>query len=138
MDGEPTAPRQVAAAIVWRDGRVLVTRRGPGEHLQGRWEFPGGKLEHGESPQACIVRELAEELGVDVTAGAVVAESLFEYPGGAINLIAVRTEMAPQPIRLTVHDAFEWVTPRELLEIDLAPADIPIARDLARLGPGSG
>ena len=129
-------PREVAAAIVRRDGRVLVTRRAPGQDLAGLWEFPGGKLEDDESPQACIVRELAEELGVAVTAGAVLAESLFEYPGGAIRLIAVDTRMDPQQIRLSVHDAYDWLAPDELLALELAPADVPIARELARRGAG--
>jgi len=127
------APRQVAAAIIWQDGRVLVARRGPGQRWEGHWEFPGGKLEDCESPQACIVRELAEELCVEVTATEVIVESLFDGPGGAINLIAVRAHMDPQPIRLTVHDAFDWLTPAELLDIGLAPADIPIAEELVRL-----
>jgi 8-oxo-dGTP diphosphatase len=82
------ALKHVAAAIVIKEGKVLVTRRGPGETLEGHWEFPGGKLECDERPQDCIVRELAEELGVSSIAGDVYAQSIYEYPGGAILLIS--------------------------------------------------
>lgn len=56
--------KKVAAAIVHLDGKILITRRAPGEKLAGMWEFPGGKIEHEETPQECIIRELREELGV--------------------------------------------------------------------------
>jgi len=128
------AVKQVAAAIARQGDRVLVTRRGPGEHLAGFWEFPGGKLEDGETPQSCIVRELEEELGVQSVAHNVVTESIHEYAGGAINLIAVAVELADTTFNLTVHDEAMFVTPNELLTMQLAPADIPIARELVRLG----
>jgi 8-oxo-dGTP diphosphatase len=132
MDAQPVIVKQVAAAIIERDGRVLVTRRGPGQHLAGSWEFPGGKLELGETPQACIIRELAEELCVTVTAGEIITESLYEYPGGAINLIAVETHLESQALCLTVHDASKWLELSQLLNIALAPADVPIAQELIR------
>lgn len=72
-----------------------MTRRAPGEKLEGYWEFPGGKLEPGEDPQACIVRELIEELGVESAAGEVITEAAYEYPGGVINLIAVQVTATP-------------------------------------------
>lgn len=126
------APKAVAAAIIMDRGRLLVARRGPGQHLADLWEFPGGKLEGDETPQACIVRELREELCVTVTTTDIITESLYKYPGGAINLIAVQTHLENGPICLTVHDAYEWVDPAELLNIDLAPADVPIAREVIR------
>jgi len=76
---------QVAAAVVHRDGNILITCRAPGEKLAGMWEFPGGKLEPGETPQSCIVRELREELGVESDAGDILTTSVFTYPGGTIN-----------------------------------------------------
>lgn len=110
----------------------MIARRAPGQNLAGYWEFPGGKLEDGESPQHCIVRELAEELGVRVAGGSIIIESRFEYPGGAINLIAVETELLGGEITLTVHDQLEWLPPQHLLELALAPADIPIVEELIR------
>ena len=78
------------------------------------------------------MRELAEELNLSVLAGDVIAESVFRYPGGAINLIAVETQIVDGSISLTVHDAFDWLTPTALLAIGLAPADIPIAHEIIR------
>jgi 8-oxo-dGTP diphosphatase len=72
--------KKVAAAIILRSGRVLVTRRGPTENLAGCWEFPGGKLESDETPQECIIRELQEELGLSAIAKEIIAESVYTYP----------------------------------------------------------
>lgn len=124
--------KQVAAAIAIKDGCVLVTRRGPGEKLEGCWEFPGGKLECDERIEDCIVRELAEELGVRSVAGEVIAQSLYEYPGGAINLIGIMVELLDEDFRLSVHDAYEWVKPEALLTLNLAPADVDIAQEIVR------
>ncbi len=138
MDKEqPRAAIQVAAAIIERDGRVLVARRAPGRHMAGHWEFPGGKLEPGETPQACIVRELAEELGVAVVAGEVIMESRHAYPGGEIELIAVAVRLEGGELRLTDHDALDWLEPHALTGIALAPADVPIAEALARRAAGA-
>ena len=73
--------KQVAAAIIFNKGKILVTRRAPGENLAGYWEFPGGKLEGSETPQECILRELREELGLHATAGDVLASSVYAYTG---------------------------------------------------------
>ena len=118
---------EVVAGVI-RDarGRVLLTRRTEGRDLAGLWEFPGGKLEVGETVQACIVRELAEELGVVCEAGEVLATNLHTYPGVAIELVAVRVHMAGDAMHLSVHDEARWVGAKELLSLDLAPADIPI------------
>lgn len=124
--------KRVAAAVVYRDGNILITRRAPGEKLAGMWEFPGGKLESGESPQSCIVRELREELGVDSDAGEILTTSVFTYPGGTIELIAVTVSLRSAVLTLHVHDRAEWVTPLDLMSYELAPADIPIAEEIIR------
>jgi 8-oxo-dGTP diphosphatase len=123
---------QVAAAVVYRDGNILITRRAPGEKLAGMWEFPGGKLEPGETPQNCIVRELREELGVKADAGEILTTSVFAYSGGAIELIAVTVSLRSAVLTLNVHDRAEWVAPADLLGYELAPADIPIAEEIIR------
>lgn len=125
--------KQVAAAIAIQDKRVLVARRSRGQKLEGFWEFPGGKLEPGESVQGCIVRELMEELGVPAEALNVFAESQYDYPGGSINLIAVEVILQSNDFSLSVHDATWWIPISELTSIDLAPADIPIANEIVRL-----
>ena len=128
-------PVPVAAAIIVENGRVLVTRRGPDRSMAGFWEFPGGKLEAGETPQACIVRELAEELAIEGEAGDVLAESVHAFPGGAIRLIAVAVRRLSDRLTLCEHDAFRWATVEELHALPLAPADIPIVEAIgARIG----
>ncbi|GGB22366.1 NUDIX hydrolase [Sphingomonas metalli] len=123
--------KQVAAAILERDGTVLVARRAEGQAMAGAWEFPGGKLEPGETPADCMVRELREELGIAVAAGEELTRVVHRYPGGAIELIAIRATWLSGEIGLTVHDAVRWVAPADLAALDLLPADVPVARRLA-------
>jgi 8-oxo-dGTP diphosphatase len=125
--------KQVAAAVIHRDGKFLITRRAPDEKLAGMWEFPGGKLESGETPQTCIMRELFEELGVESDAGEILTTSVFTYPGGTIELIAIMVSLRTTMLELRVHDLAEWVPPHELLGYELAPADIPIAEEIIRI-----
>jgi 8-oxo-dGTP diphosphatase len=124
--------KPVAAAVVHLDGKILITRRAPGQNLEGLWEFPGGKLEREESAQECITRELREELGVESVAGEILTTTTYAYPGGEIELIAISVELQSTQFTLQVHDRFEWVRPQELLRYNLAPADIPIAQEIIR------
>jgi mutator protein MutT len=73
---------RVAAAVVWRDGRLLLTQRPPGGPLGEQWEFPGGKIEDGETPEQALVREIREELHVGARAGEVIAVDVHRYPHG--------------------------------------------------------
>ncbi|CRM12912.1 (deoxy)nucleoside triphosphate pyrophosphohydrolase [Pseudomonas sp. 58 R 12] len=124
--------KPVAAAVVHLNGEILITRRAPGQSLAGLWEFPGGKLEHEESPHECIIRELREELGVESVAGEILTTTTYAYPGGEIELIAISVELQSTQFTLQVHDRFEWVRPQELVRYNLAPADIPIAQEIIR------
>lgn len=125
--------KTVTAAVIVRDGLVMITRRAEGEKLAGLWEFPGGKQEPGETLQACLARELKEELGLDTKIGSVLAETEYHYDHGSILLVAMKTEVLGGELRLTVHDRLEWVRPNELQGFQLAPADVPIAKRLAQL-----
>jgi 8-oxo-dGTP diphosphatase len=126
------APVRVTAALIVDDaGRVLVARRAAGRHLAGYWEFPGGKLEPGESPEACLARERREELGIECEVGALRATSVHAYDRGTIELLAYDARWVSGELVLHDHDAIEWVAPEGLFTIELAPADIPIARVLA-------
>ncbi|MGV1098928.1 MFS transporter [Thiovibrio sp. JS02] len=122
--------KTVTAAIIVKNDRVLLTRRKEGEKLSGYWEFPGGKVEDGETLQECLERELQEELGVAARAGDVFAESVYHYAHGKIKLIGLETELLDHEFHLRVHDRAEWVPARNLLEFQLAPADIPLARKI--------
>lgn len=107
---------------------MLLARRKPGGHLGGTWEFPGGKIEPGESPEVCLARELREELGIEVWVGTHVATHTHQYDHAVIELLAYEVEYQGGEFRPVDHDALEWVRPERLLDRDLAPADIPIAR----------
>ncbi|AOY57313.1 hydrolase, NUDIX family [Desulfococcus multivorans] len=120
----------VTAAIIENNGKVLLTRRSRGQALGGRWEFPGGKLEEGESLQQCLEREIQEELSVKIKAGDIFDESVFHYEKGTIRLVAIHAELLQEDIQLSVHDKFDWVEKKLLGTYDFAPADIPIAKKL--------
>ena len=109
---------------------MLLTRRAEGQNLAGLWEFPGGKVHEGESPKVCLARELEEELSLRCSIGAKVAESEYRYHHGAFTILAYEAEIESGELQLTVHDQAEWVELALLLEHDLAPADIPIAKAL--------
>ncbi len=119
----------VAGLIIDRDS-ILIARRKQGKSHGGQWEFPGGKLENGESPQEGLSREIHEELGVDAEVGEVFAEAVYDYPAGSINLIAVFAKIHGTEFTLIDHDQVTFVPIATLLDYDLAPADIPIAKKL--------
>lgn len=113
----------VVAAVVVRDGRVLLTRRLEGQHLAGLWEFPGGKLEGGESPEEALVRECREECGIEVEVGEIVDVTYHRYPEKDVLLLFYRCELRAGEVRhLQVAD-HAWVAPSELDEYPLPPAD---------------
>jgi 8-oxo-dGTP diphosphatase len=120
----------VSAAVVERDSRFLVTRRLRGTHLEGFWEFPGGKCEPDESPAACLVREIREELGC----GAIVGERLLtvshDYGDRTIELHFFRCALSadPQPL---LGQEMQWVAQRELGNLPFPPADDELIRMLS-------
>ena len=126
----------VTAAIIQDQGRFFVARRGPGEKLAGLWEFPGGKVEPNETLQDCLKREIKEELGVVAIVGKVVTESHYKYEHGEILLVALQTEITNKNFKLSAHDQGGWLFPEQILALDLAPADIPIAKFLMESNNG--
>ena len=122
----------VTAGTIHSDsGEILILRRGPQESLSGFWEFAGGKVENGESEQACLKRELKEELGIEVSVGEFIEESHYIYEHGEFILRAYEAIITGGKIELSVHDDSAWVDPEKLQDYKLAPADIPIAKKLA-------
>jgi 8-oxo-dGTP diphosphatase len=116
-------PVIVAAAVIIRDGRVLLTRRGEGQHLAGMWEFPGGKLEAGESPEEALVRECQEECGIEVEVTEILEVTHHRYPEKEVLLLFYRCELRTGEVRhLQVAD-HAWVAPRDLDDYPLPPAD---------------
>lgn len=125
------AMQVVTAAIIIRNGSVLLARRGPGDPLAGKWEFPGGKLEDGETPEACLARELDEELSVRASIGELFAESAFHHGSRQLRLLAFHATITAGTPTPSVHSELAWVDPRGLPLFDLLPADVPIAQKLA-------
>jgi 8-oxo-dGTP diphosphatase len=127
---------QVVAAVV-RDGdRILVTRRLPGGPLGGLWEFPGGKVEAGESEPAALAREIREELGCEIDVGALLFRHAHDYPHVHVDLAFYACALAPgaEPRCLGVA-ALEWASPGALPEYAFCPADVPVLARLASPDP---
>lgn len=118
----------VAAALVDADGRVLLQQRAPGRHMEGLWEFPGGKVEPGETPEAALIRELAEELGIE-SDEACIAPATFasaDLSGRHLLLLLYvcrKWRGQPQPLDAT---ALKWVRPNQMFALEMPPADKPL------------
>ena len=112
----------VVAGVVKRDGRLLLCQRPEGKRLGLLWEFPGGKLEPGETGEQALARECREELGAEVRVGPRVDELVFDYPDLSVHLTLYQAEPLTEP-RALEHSALEWAAPSELAQYDLCPAD---------------
>ncbi|MGV3768855.1 MAG: (deoxy)nucleoside triphosphate pyrophosphohydrolase [Sphingobium phenoxybenzoativorans] len=118
----------VAAALVDADGRVLLQQRPEGKPMAGLWEFPGGKIEHGETPEAALIRELNEELGI-VTQGSCLAPAAFasEALGERHLLLLLYVCRKWTGIAEARHaTALKWVKPAQMYALDMPPADLPL------------
>lgn len=122
--------KEVTAAIIIKDGKILIAQRGKNEKLAGKWELPGGKIEKGETPQECLKREIIEELNIEIEVGDFFGESIYKYSNGEIRLLTYFARILKGKIELSVHDQVKWVTTRELDEFDFSPADIPLIERL--------
>lgn len=126
---------EVAAAIIENaQGRILIARRGPGKSQAGLWEFPGGKLEAGETAAECLRRELAEEMDIEIEPTSWFGVNEHDYGTIRIRLTAYRAAYVGGEIRLSDHDEYRWVGKSELDEYAWAPADIPFVRELTAEG----
>lgn len=125
QDGvNPKRQIQVVGAVIVDAGRVLCTQRGSGS-LEGLWEFPGGKLEQGESPEEALAREVGEELGCLIKVGARVAVTEHEYDFAVIELTTFYCSLVDGEPKLSEHTALAWLPPDELTTLTWAPADVP-------------
>jgi len=119
----------VAAALVDGDGRVLVQQRAPGRPMAGLWEFPGGKIEQGETAEAALVRELAEELGIETETACLAPAGFGTAPrdqGGQLLLLLYACRKWTGMPRALDAAALRWVRPNQLHDLPMPPADIPL------------
>ena len=124
--------KKVTAAIIKDKNRLLIAKRHSKDPLAGKWEFPGGKLERGETPAECLAREIREELRVEIEIKSFYDDNVYDSKDQAIHLLFYWAEVVNGEVTPVVHDDVKWVTIKELARFDFAPADIPIVKRLER------
>ena len=121
---------KVVAAVIEKDGRYLLCKRGPGGNCAFLWEFPGGKIEEGEAPNDALVREIREELGVETEPLGVFDEYLYQYPDKDIYFYFIRARITSGELRPTFHSEIKWLLPKELDALEYCPADLSTVKKL--------
>lgn len=116
---------EVVGAVIVRDGLILCAQRGLSGALGGMWEFPGGKIEPGESPRDALMRELREELDCVIQVGDKVTTTTHEYDFATITLTTFWCELMSGDPVLTEHEDVVWLAPKDLSTLHWAPADVP-------------
>jgi 8-oxo-dGTP diphosphatase len=116
---------EVVGAVIIRDGLILCAQRGSTAKLPGMWEFPGGKIESGESPSEALVREITEELSCVIEVDEYINTAEYEYDFGIVILSTFYCSLISGEPKLSEHDEMVWLRPDELQKLDWAPADLP-------------
>ena len=124
---------QVTCAIIVKEGKVLVTQRSEKMSLPLKWEFPGGKIEKNETSDECLLRELKEELNIEVKIQRKLTAAPYDYGTFSINLIPFIAHYISGEIILAEHKEYKWLSENELKDLDWAPADIPIVEEYLKL-----
>ncbi len=134
-EGETSVkPLMVTAAVIERDGRVLIAKRKNGWRFAGKWEFPGGKIEPNETPEECLRRELHEELGIETEIGNFFCSSTYAYPHATVQLLVYRAFHVSGEYTLYDHQEIRWVLPEDLLQYDFPEADNLVIEKLIQAG----
>ena len=129
--GEGEGVIEVVAAVIEREGRILIARRPAALHLGGLWEFPGGKRQAGETPEAALVREIREELDAAVTVGELLDDVEWTYPEKTVRLLFFRCGLDDEP-RAAEGQEIAWVAPADLDRYEFPPADEGLVARLRR------
>jgi len=124
--------RKVTAAIIEREGRILIARRKRDDRFGGLWEFPGGKLEPEESPEQCLKRELFEELGIEAKIGKFIFAAPYFSSFLSIELLVYEVAYVSGEFKLHDHDEVQWVLPEELDKFEFAEPDIPVVNKIKK------
>ncbi len=121
---------RVAAAVLANQGRILIAKRKQGDRFSGSWEFPGGKIESGESPEACLARELLEELGIKIRVDSLFCESRYACSAYEVELLSYRVTHLEGEIRLCQHEEIRWIQPSEMDDFEFSLPDVPVVMRL--------
>ncbi|HEY6873694.1 MAG TPA: (deoxy)nucleoside triphosphate pyrophosphohydrolase [Geobacteraceae bacterium] len=121
----------VAAALIEHDGKILLTRRKADVPYPLLWEFPGGKVEPGEDPRDCVVREIGEEVGVEVAVAGIYDAIFHRYPERDVLVLAYRCRWLAGEVQDIEVSGHCWVAPENIADFELLPADIPLAKRIA-------
>lgn len=124
---------RVTAGVIALKGKILIARRRPVDRWGGVWEFPGGKIDPGEKPEACLRRELREELGIETRVGGLLCSSRVEGPHHSIELLAYAVEVVSGKPKAQEHDELRWVEPGALGDYEFPELDRPVVRLLQTL-----
>lgn len=126
--------KDVTAGLIMCNGLILIAQRKKGKSLEFKWEFPGGKLEEGETFEECLKRELLEEMGLEISIKEHFIDSTYEYDFGTIILHSYWATCKSQHIPVVLeHEQYKWIEIKELSEYDFAPADKPIIEEILKL-----
>ena len=123
---------EVAAAILRRDGKILICQRKEGGNCSLLWEFPGGKREPGESFENCLIRECREELEVEIEVGELFMRTDYDYPEYSVRLLFFKAKIRSGVLKMDVHSATQWVPRGELGRYEFCPADRDVVKKLAQ------
>lgn len=121
----------VVAAAIEKDGKFFCAQRPEGKSLGGFWEFPGGKLEEGESPEQALIREIKEELNSEIKIVSYINEASYDYDFGTVVMKTYHAELISGDLELLEHQNSTWLAPHELSTINWAPVDRPAVRLLS-------
>lgn len=122
----------VVGAVLVKEGKILAAQRSEKMSLSLMWEFPGGKIEQGETPQEALKRELQEELKLDAVVGEQVESTSYEYDFGVVTLTTFYCTLENGEPTLTEHAEIRWVKPSEMKELEWAPADVPAVEKIVK------
>jgi 8-oxo-dGTP diphosphatase len=122
----------VSCAVIIEAGKVLCVQRGEGRHLAGKWEFPGGKVGKGETPEDSVVREVREELDLEIKVLKSLAPVAHAYPDKTVRLMPFLCRIIGGTFRLHEHQAYRWLLPDDLDVLDWCDADGPILEEIRR------
>lgn len=123
---------RVVAAIIVKDGKVFATQRGYGEFKDG-WEFPGGKIEAGETPHEALVREIREELDTEVAVGELLDTVEWDYPAFHLSMDCFVCSIVSGDLHLREHEAARWLSKDQLYDVEWLPADVRLIPQIESL-----